>query len=203
MRILIYLSWIFHIISSTEKYLEYRTSTESYVGTPDKEYIPTFGICLPIDDWNDTMTFEDVKNYFLSINETAAIFISSLPFAEYITYQYFMSRKKCFSLYLFNQLYSKSNQKMLDIQFLQDISCSIPTEFHIKYPMTNPVHEIDAYAITNTVLNMPFEYNTEFTDTINLPFPFASNCIDYNTLGLQSREGCRQNCMLEYHQRKN
>lgn len=31
----------------------------------------------------------------------------------------------------------------------------------------------------------------------NFPVPFALNCIDYNIIGYQSRQGCKQYCLSQ------
>ena len=100
-RILIYFGCMTHIIFSTNIYLQYRTSTESFYGSPIIDYIPTFGICFDLKSQrNDTMTFEDIRNDNSSFREIANVSSPSLQLYNYRAYKYYKNRKQCFALHI-------------------------------------------------------------------------------------------------------
>ena len=127
-RILFYFGCMTHIIFSTHIYLQYRTSTESFVGGPMTDYVPTFGICFDEENqWNPTTTFEDIRKDNPSFREIANVSSSGVLVSNYTAYKYHMNRKQCFAL---NIAYNtRFNREMIRVEFVKYLLYGLSIDF--------------------------------------------------------------------------
>lgn len=193
-RILLYFCCMTHIIYSTHIYLQYQTSTESFLGSPMTDYIPTFGICFDMENQlNATTKFDDIKNHNSNFKEIANISSSGVQLYDYKAYKYYMNRKQCFALHIAHN--TRFNREMITVKFVKDIPYNLSIDFFVKYPMTNHIFRSNE--------NIYYEFKSQIIDLINLPSPFESNCLDYKSLGTSSRNGCHNSCLLDWYRKNN
>ena len=80
---------------------------------------------------------------------------------------------------------------MIRVEFFKDLPYRLSIDFFVKYPMTSSILRIDR--------TIHLEFMSQIINLINLPSPFESNCLDYKSLGMPSRNGCRNSCLLDWY----
>lgn len=183
-----------HFAFSIGDYLRYRTSTEANIVDPMKRYVPNLGICLN-HDLPDNLTFAQIN---LTTPENGLIFMGDEDFYETERVKkYFKTDQVCYSRYakpfpsntiLTAQyepfaLFSSYKYNMLDVSF----------SFFDDIPRSKP----QAWTGIIGRRGIEWKFATKIVEYMTLPSPYGSHCTEYKNVGVGSRLGCRDKCIVD------
>ena len=177
-EIIITFGCLAHIGMSTRHYVQYRVSTQAYIGDSFQDYVPKLGVCLKDDMTNVSFAVENVLN--------VTFFDKFKPKSSEV---YFKSGWHCYAISPPEGInYPATGSSLADVQFLNQFRFQISSGFEEDIPRRKPYFDLSIRA--------SLTFNTRITHLISLEHPYSSNCINYNDIGCKSKQDCVDQCNI-------
>ena len=174
---LIIVGCLFHVSWSTSDYMQYRSYSETYIGKSSTQYLPYMGVCNIFPSPNQSQTEHVVYNATHvgdELNTTITL--------------YRHSRQHCVAYAPSRREIDIKDRELIFIASLSnDQSVEISSDYFDDKPKSIP--QIISFRQQHVV------YSSEVWSQKNLLYPYASRCIDYESLGMKSKEVCYDRCI--------